>query len=301
MDALLELDYLDLPILVLEVGINHNGSVDVAKQTIDMVVSAARNTGYPLEKTLVKFQKRMPEHSVPKEMWGTRRISPVSGREMSYIDYKREIEFWRMDYEEIDAYTRKCGVWWFASTWDIPSADFFYQHFSHIPYLKIPSAHLTNHELIQHIVDYGHFSIIMSTGMSTEEEIDAAVDLIPYQYNSVLLACTASYPCADGEINLSKIQTLDDYYRTPGRDIGFSSHSVSPYPAIFSNFFDVDMIEVHVTLDRTMPGSDHSASLEKPAIELLMRETLRIPKLYGTGKLEVLPSEMDKRMQLRGY
>ncbi|MHC4181780.1 MAG: N-acetylneuraminate synthase family protein [Planctomycetota bacterium] len=291
--------YEDLPEIIAEIGINHQGSVDVAKQTIDMVVSAARNTGYPLEKVLIKFQKRMPEHSVPKEMWETRRVSPVTGREMSYIEYKNEIEFWQMDYEEVDAHTRKHGVWWFSSVFDLPSADFFYQYFSHIPYLKIPSAHLTNHKLIQHIVDYGHFDIIMSTGMSDYEEIDEAVDLIPYALT--VLACTGTYPSKDSEARLNNIKTLDYLYGNGRIKVGYSSHNASPYPAIYSNFFDVDMIEVHVTLDRAMPGSDHGASLEKPAIELLMRETLRIPLLYGTGKLEVLPSEMDKRMQLRGY
>lgn len=292
--------YEDLPEIVLELGINANGSTELAKQMIDMGIAAARSTGYPLEKVLFKFQKRTPELATPRAMWRVKRESPVSGKMVDYIDYKHEMEFDCDDYTVIDEYTRRLGVWFFASVWDRESALFMYDSFPFLPYLKVPSAHLTNESLLVFISDFDT-PVILSTGMSTESEITAALAKFDEQREMVILSSTASYPCIDEEINLLKIRTLDDLYSSPSRRIGFSSHSISPYPSIYSNFFDVDMIEVHLTLDRSMKGSDQAASLEKPAVELLMRETLRIPELYGTGELKVYQSELAKRMSLRGY
>lgn len=297
-----------LPEIVAEIGINHNGNVELANEIAINCLTAASATKYPLDKIFIKFQKRFPEVSVPKDMWEVQRVSPVTGLVTSYIDYKKEIEFEYDDYVQFDWLMHECGGW-FVSVWDEPSAFFVGDNFPDLPYIKIPSAHITNRELIQAAGTTG-IPLIISTGMSTKEEIIYAIEYAKI-YSTTLalptvLSCTAEYPCADEHLNFFKLDWLQQGFGMPfGMPFGgyyrhgFSSHSPSPFPAIYSNFFDVDMIEVHVTADRSLPGSDQAASLEYAGFELLLRETVRISKLWGTGEF-MFEQEKMKKDQLRG-
>lgn len=294
-----------LPKIVCEVGLNANGHVDLANDIADMCLTAADNTSYPHELVYIKFQKRNPEISTPKHMRDVQRISPYDGKTKSYIEYKHDLEFGLDEYKELDWLTDACGGI-FCSVWDQDSVDFVIDNFRYWPYIKIPSAHLTNHELIRAAIATD-MDLILSTGMSTWEEIKEAHDVWfrsekLSEQELTILSSTATYPCIDEEINFFKLRRLRDYFSmyAHGYGVGFSSHALSPFPAIYSNFYDVDMIEIHVTTDRSLPGSDQSASLEQPGIELLMRETLKIPKLYGDGVF-VYDSELEKRKSLRGY
>ena len=295
----------ELPILVAEIGINSGGSVDVAKKTISMVYEAVR-PHYPLDRVYIKFQKRNPDKSVPHHMWDTPRKSLLTGQMTNYITYKWELEHNLVEYLEIDDYIKSYYTYgkpnWFVSVWDLDSVKWVQENFIDMPYLKIPSAHLTNHELVLAASKVAATRLIVSTGMSTREEV---INLLGHlEYAPTLLHCNSSYPCADNETDLNAVQDLYrilwDAFGTSG-SIGFSSHSPSPYPAIYSNFFNVSMIEFHVTLDRATEGSDHAASLEKGAIELLARETARIPVVRGKEQLKVYDSELSKRKSLRGY
>jgi N-acetylneuraminate synthase len=288
---------MDLPKIIVEAGLNHNGHVDLAIEIADMCLEAADNTGYPRELLYIKFQKRSPEASTPEHMRDVQRVSPHDGKIKSYIEYKHDVEFGLSEYGELDWITDACGGI-FASAWDTESVYFIINNFPHWPYIKIPSAHLTNRELLITAAET-KMPMIISTGMSTKDEIETAHGtILPINNNLKILSCTATYPCIDKEINFYKLGFLSG--RFGASNVGFSAHSPSPYPAIYSNFYDVDMIEVHVTTDRSLPGSDQSASLEQPGLELLMRETMRIPKLLGDGRF-IYDSELAKRKSLRGY
>jgi len=297
----------DVAELIIEVGINHQGSVDIAKEMIDEVVRAADNTDFPKDKLFFKFQKRNPEVSVPMHMWDKPRKDLLTGEDVLYIEYKRRMEFSENQFYELIWHSRNTGGV-FVSVWDVDSVNFVKKHMGKSPYIKIPSPHLTNDTLIEAAIAT-KIPLIMSTGMSTEEEIAHAIGLVPADYggNLVVLSCTSSYPCPDSEVNLNKMfelpmigdHCLRDKYDEPR--IGFSSHSIGPFPVLYALAFGAEMVEIHFTLDRAMPGSDHSASLEIPAIELIMREAQRIPVLRGDGEFHVYDSELPKRKSLRGY
>lgn len=297
----------DVAELVIEIGINHNSSVDIAKQMINEVIRAAYITGFPKDKLFFKLQKRNPELSTPEHMRDTPRKDLLTGEDITYIEYKHRMEFSENQYFELINYCKGTGGL-FVSVWDSDSVDFVKSFMPESPYIKIPSPHLTNYDLIDAALDT-RIPIIMSTGMSTEEEIGKAMGSVPDHYGRdfVVLSTTSSYPCEDNEVNLFKMfqlpmfgypYGLEDYnnYR-----IGFSSHSTGPFPVLYSLALGADMVEVHFTLDRAMPGSDHAASLELPAIELIMREAQRIPALLGDGEFHVYDSELPKRKSLRGY
>lgn len=287
-----------LPKIVLECGVNHQGSVDIAKQMIEVFWNAC--TGYPGNLIYFKFQKRNPDICVPENQKSRPRKSLIDGRWTDYITYKHEMEFGLDEYYELDNFIRELtghsNI--FVSVWDNDSVAFVVNYFSHWSYLKIPSAHITNLSLIKECVLTG-MSLIISTGMSTKQDIDKAVSLVPDDMDLTLLACTGSYPMPLEDVNLKKISTLRHHYGQ-GRSIGFSAHDISPFSGIYSNFLGADMIEVHGTLNRGWKGSDHAASLEPPAIELLIRETMKIPILLGSGELKIMPSEANKLKSLRG-
>jgi N-acetylneuraminate synthase len=230
-------------------------------------------------------------------MWNKRRISPVSGRDVSYIEYKREIEFGENEYAAID---EMIPGRWFVSVWDAPSVYFITSNFPDAPYLKIPSAHLTSAELIDECV-LTDIPLIMSTGMSTSKEILSAVERVPRGYPLTLLACVSSYPCWDDEIHLNKINILRSIFAYREEiEFGYSNHSPSSYPSIYAGLLGAEMIEIHVTLNRALPGSDHAASLEMRAVELVLRELKRLPELFGPNEITVFPGELEKRKSLRG-
>lgn len=289
-----------LPNIVLEIGINANGSALLANEIMGSCLLAADIARYPTDLIYFKFQKRDPGVSTPKHMWDVIRRSPVSNKLVPYIEYKKEIEFGKEDYQQFEWVNDRCGGW-FTSVWDIPSVDFISQNFPFVPYIKIPSAHLTNEPLINKAAET-KIPLIVSTGMSTRIEMDVAIAhaIAVSYYPITVLSCTATYPCKDEEINFFKLNYLREANEQSWMiKHGFSSHSPSPFPAIYSCFFDVDMVEVHVTADRTLPGSDQAASLEYNGILLMFREILRISKLYGDGSF-IFDSELEKKRSLRG-
>jgi N-acetylneuraminate synthase len=230
-------------------------------------------------------------------MWGKPRISPISGKETTYIEYKEEIEFGLEDYIKIDNLTKR----WFVSVWDLSSLDFIMLNFPDVPFIKIPSPHLVNDGLIESCVG-ANIPLIISTGMSTEKEIDHAVSLIPRGYPLIILACVSVYPAWDEFCHLNKIGLLRTKfsYRKDHIRFGYSGHSPSHYPSIYAGLLGAEMIEIHCTLNRSLPGSDNAASIEMRGIELILRELKRHPDLMGPDELTVFPGELEKRRSLRG-
>jgi N-acetylneuraminate synthase len=272
-----------------EIGINHQGSVEIAIKMID----AAQRAGADL----VKFQMRVPELAVPKSQWDKPKV--WQGQEMTYLEYKKKLELSRDDYYRIDRHCAEVGINWTASVWDYESAVFLVSFADRIPFIKIPSAKLTDHVLLKQVSRGFNMPIVLSTGMSTVDEIEAAIDVIPSENLVMLLHCNSSYPACDAEQNLSVIETLRQDFNFP---VGFSSHHKSPFPALYAAArYGVPAVETHFTLDRSWEGTDHASSLESDGLELLAREFLRIPIVLGDGQKVVYDSELPSRLKLRGY
>ena len=276
--------------VISELGQNYNGSFDLLIQLTDMAFSAG--TDY------VKLQTRTPKLCVPQSEWNKTR-NWFDGTPMTYIQYKERMELGIEQLREFDDYvSNRYGKGrWFTSVWDIEALNKVNEF--ELPFIKIPSAMLTNHKLISESISR-KCPLMISTGMSTKDEIDKAVSLLcANEKKSVIMHTNSSYPTIDSEINLKRIQTLKDRYHLPYFKFGFSSHSTSPLPSIFSVFYGAEFIEAHVTLGRHMIGSDHSASLEKSGLELLCREVNRIPVLEGDGVIRLYDGELEPRNRLR--
>tara|TARA_R100000008_G_scaffold74992_1_gene54004 strand:- start:7704 stop:8525 length:822 start_codon:yes stop_codon:yes gene_type:complete len=270
--------------IIAEIGINHNGSLEVTKKIID--VAAVAGCDY------VKFQKRTPDVCVPEKQKNVMRQTPWG--EMKYIDYKKKVEFEKEEYDEIDAYCKSLGIGWFASVWDLPSVDFCRQYDEST--MKIPSALITDLELCRHARDNCD-TLIISTGMSTEEEIEKCVEVC---CPDVIMHTNSSYPSRVDELNLSYIRHLQEKY--PGREIGYSGHEYGLTATFAAVALGSQWVERHVTLDRTMWGSDQLASVEPIGLLKLVRGCRDVVKALGTsGPRQVLGSELEKRKSLRGY
>jgi sialic acid synthase SpsE len=269
--------------IIAEIGINHNGDLDLAKQLIDAAVSAGCNA--------VKFQKRTPEICVPKEQQGQRRDTPW-GR-MSYLDYRYRVEFGKEEYEIIDKYCRHAGILWTASCWDTPSLEFI-QAFEP-PFLKVASPVLTNDELLESHSRTGR-ALVVSTGMSTIEEIDHAANILGDRVPWMLLHCTSSYPARSDEINLRAMDTLRQRYERP---VGYSGHEVGLQISLAAVARGADILERHITLDRAMWGSDQAASVEPQGLQRLVRDARVIESALGDGIKRVYDSELPMRAKLR--
>ena len=269
--------------IIAEIGINHNGDLDLAKQLIDAAVSAGCNA--------VKFQKRTPEICVPKEQQGQRRDTPW-GR-MSYLDYRYRVEFGKEEYETIDKYCRHAGILWTASCWDTPSLEFI-QAFEP-PFLKVASPVLTNDELLEAHSRTGR-ALVVSTGMSTIEEIDHAANILGDRVPWMLLHCTSSYPARSDEINLRAMDTLRQRYERP---VGYSGHEVGLQISLAAVARGADILERHITLDRAMWGSDQAASVEPQGLQRLVRDARVIESALGDGIKRVYDSELPMRAKLR--
>lgn len=273
--------------IIAEIGINHNGSLDIAKQLIDEAVAARA--------CAVKFQKRTPEICVPKDQWEVMRDTPW-GR-MSYIDYKRKTEFGFDEYAAIDQYCQERGIDWFVSPWDIPSVDFMEQ-FDTVIY-KLASACLTDFELIKRILFTGK-PLMLSTGMSTMQEIEDAVALIrSYDENYPFLVAhaTSAYPCKLEELNLNMIGTLTRKY--PGIPVGYSGHETGLSTTVAAVIMGATFVERHFTLDRAMWGSDHAASVEPQGFQRLVRDIRDVEAAAGDGIKQVYESELGAMKRLR--
>ncbi len=269
--------------IIAEIGINHNGSVDIAKLLIDAAVKAGVDA--------VKFQKRTPEICTPRDQWDKMRETPWGY--IRYIDYRHKVEFGQDEYQEIDRYCREKGITWFASVWDEPSVDFLEQ-FNPVAY-KIPSAALTDHNLLRHVRATGR-PMIISTGMSTMEQIRAAVDVVGAE-NLALMHATSTYPCEPEELNLRMIQTLKQEF--PNVPIGYSGHEVGLVTTAVAVALGACMVERHITLDRAMWGSDQAASVEPGGLQKLVKYIRVTERALGDGVKRVYESEMPALRKLR--
>jgi N-acetylneuraminate synthase len=273
--------------IIAEIGINHNGSLEIAKQLIDEAVNAKADA--------VKFQKRTPEICVPKSQWNTIRDTPWGL--MTYIDYKRKTEFGYDEYAEIDRYCREKGIDWFVSTWDVEAVDFM-EHFD-TPIYKLASASLTDIPLIERIL-YTRRPLMLSTGMSTVKEIVDAVNLVKKfdeNYPLSIAHSTSAYPCKPEELNLKMIQTLGKMF--PNVPIGYSGHETGLATTVAAVAMGATFVERHFTLDRAMWGSDHAASVEPQGFQRLVRDIRDIELASGDGVKRVYESEIGPMKRLR--
>lgn len=271
------------PVFVIaEIGINHNGDVEIAKRLIDVAVEAGCNA--------VKFQKRTPELAVPEELKETLRETPWGV--MSYLEYRHRVELGQDDYEQINTYCQKAGIPWFSSCWDEPSVDFIAQFGP--PVYKVASASLTDSELLRYIESQG-LPLILSTGMSTMDEIRRAVSEV--NSSPLLIAhSTSTYPCPPEELNLRVIRTLSEQFDVP---IGYSGHETGLQTTIAAVVLGASFVERHITLDRAMWGSDQSASVEPQGLQRLVRDIRIAEAAMGDGVKRVYASEHAARKRLR--
>ncbi|MDX2021999.1 MAG: N-acetylneuraminate synthase family protein [Deltaproteobacteria bacterium] len=273
-----------MPVFVIaEIGINHNGDMALAKRLIDGAVLAGADA--------VKFQKRTPELCVPKDQWLQERDTPW-GR-MTYIDYRRRIEFGQAEYEQIDKHCKERGILWFASCWDEPSVDFI-DAFSP-PCYKAASASLTDHPLLARMKATGR-PLMISTGMSTLAEIDAAVGVLGFD-NLMIAHSTSAYPCPVDSLNLRMIHTLRARY--PEALIGYSGHETGLATTWAAVSMGATFVERHITLDRAMWGTDQAASVEIGGLMRLVSNIRDIERSLGDGVKRVYEPELAMRQKLR--
>jgi N-acetylneuraminate synthase len=269
--------------IIAEIGLNHNGSLEIAKRIIDAAVLAGCDA--------VKFQKRTPEVCVPEKQKSVLRETPWGL--ITYLEYRKKVEFGKEEFKVINEYCKERDIDWFASCWDKESVDFIEQ-FSPVCY-KIASASITSIELLNHINSKGR-PMILSTGMSTMEEIRKATNVL--DNNRLLIAhSTSSYPCPVEELNLRMINTLEKEFDCP---IGYSGHEVGLQTTYAAITLGATFVERHITLDRAMWGSDHAASVESHGFSRLVRDIRQIEKSLGDGVKKVYDSELNIRKKLRG-
>jgi N-acetylneuraminate synthase len=272
-----------MPFIIAEIGINHNGSVQIAKELIDMAKECGCNA--------VKFQKRTVEVVYSKEYLDSPRESPWGNTQRHQ---KEGLEFGKEQYDEIDDHCRRVGIDWFASAWDLKSQQFLIEY--DLLYNKIASAMLTNIPLLKAVAQERKYTFI-STGMSTFQNIDVAVGIFRGMgCEFTLMHTTSSYPCEDQECNLLLIPELKKRYQCP---VGYSGHEVGLLPSVIAVTLGATAIERHITLDRAMYGSDQSASLEKTGFQRLVRDTTVAHTMMGDGEKRIYPSEQKAIKSLR--
>jgi len=266
---------------IAEIGINHNGDLAIAKKLID----AAALSGCDA----VKFQKRTVDVVYTAEELAKPRENPFG---LTNGDLKRGLEFGEKEYKAIDAYCRDKDMLWFASCWDEASVDFMEKF--NPPCYKIASATLTDDALLMKHRKTGK-PILLSTGMSTQAEIDHAVEVLGKD-NLIILHCTSTYPSQMNELNLRVIDTLHARYGVP---VGYSGHEVGLAPAVAAAAIGAAVVERHLTLDRAMWGSDQAASVEPQGMMRLVRDIRAIETALGDGKKRVYDSELPIKQKLR--
>jgi N-acetylneuraminate synthase len=269
--------------VIAEIGLNHNGDVELAKRLIDVAADAGADA--------VKFQKRTPEIATPEHMRDVPRDTPWGT--MTYFAYRQRVEFDRDQYIEVSDHAMLRGLEWFASPWDEPSVAFLEDLGVHAH--KVASACLTDHLLLRALRETGK-TIILSTGMSTVEEIDAAIEVLGTE-RLLLMHATSTYPMEPGEANLRVIPALRDRY--PGVPVGYSGHERGLQISLAAVALGAVAVERHITLDRTMWGSDHAASLEPAGLQHLVRDIRVIEAALGDGVKRVYPGELAPMAKLR--
>ena len=272
--------------MIAEIGINHNGNLDIAKKLIDAAFACNWHC--------VKFQKRTPDLCVPEDQKNILRDTPW-GR-ITYLDYRYKVEFGHDEYSYIDRYCREKPVYWTASVWDMPSLEFMLTY--NVPFIKIPSAKLTDHELLKLASQSGK-PVILSTGMSTSEEVDDAVEVLEKysQGDYMLMHTNSAYPSPVEELNLRTINHLKGRYKCV---VGYSGHEYGLEPSVIAVSLGAKIIERHITLDHNMWGSDHAASLEVHAMDMLHKRIKEIMNVLGDGVKRVTEAELKARKRLRG-
>jgi N-acetylneuraminate synthase len=273
----------DPSFFIAEIGINHNGNLDLAKKMIDMA------SEYGVDS--VKFQKRTPEICVPEHQRKIMRETPWGN--MTYFDYKKKIEFEKEEYDEINKYCKEKGILWSASPWDIPSIDFLEKY--NVPFYKIPSAKLTDKLYLERLKGVNS-PIILSTGMSTEKEIRKAVDILGRK-DLAILHCNSGYPAKDENLNLGYISKLQKMF--PDNIIGYSGHEVGISASLVARTLGAKIIERHITLDRAMWGTDQAASLDHTGLRRLVRDLKNVPTWIGQDKKIISEDEVKVKKKLR--
>lgn len=275
----------NLPVfMVAEIGLNHNGEIGIAKKLIDAAFACNWHC--------VKFQKRTPELCVPEHQKNVERDTPWG--KMSYLEYRYKVEFGMNEYTYIDKYCAEKPIYWSASVWDIPSLEFLMKF--NIPLIKIPSAKLTQTDLLVEAAKTRK-PVIMSTGMSTLEEIDQAVNVLEkYSYEYALLHTISSYPAPQEDLNLLVIRKLIERYDCI---VGYSGHEYDLEPSVVAVALGARIVERHITLDHNMWGSDQFASLEVHAMDMLYKRIKGIDIMLGDGIKRLSPKEIDIRKKLR--
>jgi N-acetylneuraminate synthase len=260
--------------IIAEIGINHNGDLNIAKRLIDIAALSGCDA--------VKFQKRNPDVCVPEHQKNVMRDTPWGT--MTYLEYKYKVEFEKAEYDEIDRYCKEKGIAWSASPWDLDSLEFLNQY--NLPFIKLPSAMLTNIPLIEACAKSDK-KVILSTGMSTEDEIDIAIETIRKHTDNFSL----------NELNLSTIKTLKDKYNC---EVGYSGHEFRIGTTVASVYLGATIIERHITLDRTMWGTDHLCSVEPQGLIKLVKGIRELEEAFGDGTIQITESEKIIRNKLRG-
>jgi len=275
----------DGPFIIAEIGINHNGDIDLAKKLIDGAAFAGADA--------VKFQKRTIERVYSKEYLDSPRESPWGATQR---DQKQGLEFGEREYDEIDRYCRERNIRWFASAWDLDSLEFLNKY--DLDYNKVASALLTHIEFLHAAAAQGKHTFI-STGMSTLDEIGEAVDIFrsagcPFE----LMHCNSTYPMKDEDANLRMIPFLRERF---GCDVGYSGHEVGLITSAAAVVFGITSLERHITLDRSMYGSDQAASVEVMGFHRLVSYIRTVSSAPGDGVKQVTGEEQKIREKLRRY
>ena len=270
--------------IIAEIGINHNGSLETALKMIDAAKEAGANC--------VKFQKRNPDVCVPEHQKNQPRT--FLGEEMTYLEYKKRIEFSEYDYWRIANHCKKIGIDWTVSVWDLDSVEFMKQFIDCIPFIKIPSALLTNGEVLYE-VNKLNIPIIISNGMSTFEEM---IKPLKYFNNiTTILHCNSSYPSNPTQLDLNCIRTLKTMF--PKLTIGYSGHEIGYFPTTIAVAVGAEVIERHFTLDHNMEGTDQKASLEPQEFKDMVDDLRRVEAVLGNSYLTVYPAEEAVKKKLR--
>jgi len=275
--------------IIAEIGINHNGNLNIAKKLIDVAVVAGCDA--------VKFQKRNPDLCVPEAEKSKPKSTPWG--DMTYLEYKHMMEFGEAEYNEIDKYCKDRGIEWSASPWDMPSLDFLSRY--ELPWIKIPSALLTNTKLIREsILQFD--KVIISTGMSTADEITKAyrvwLDSRRDTSELVIMQCNSAYPSRIEDLNLNCLRSYRAAF--PEAQIGYSGHEYGLTTTMASIYLGAKYLERHVTLDRTMWGTDQTASVEPHGLIKLVKGVRELEMALGDGCKIVTDSELSARKKLRG-
>jgi len=272
--------------MIAEIGLNHNGDLAIAKKLID--------AAFACDWHCVKFQKRTPELSVPENQKNVIRDTPWG--KMTYLEYRHKVEFGKKEYGYINKFCREKPILWSASAWDIPSLKFLLSY--DIPFIKIPSAKLTDKKLLT-AAGRSKKPVILSTGMSTIKEIDDAVLIVEKasRGNFILMHTNSTYPTSIEDLNLNVIKLLKNRY---GCIVGYSGHEYGLEPTVVAVSLGAKLVERHVTMSHKMWGSDHFASLEVHAMDLLYKRLKDMSAILGDGVKKVTKGELEIRKKLRG-